>query len=98
MENLFPPVYLWNMKYIITETQSLFLKRRLGEIDEFVKLGLKQINPEEFTSNDYLDEIIWQVLDKYNEMSDSEQFNNIEKYVRDKYSKTIKSYYLKHTK
>ena len=87
-----------NMKIIITETQSMFLKRRLGGIDEYVKLVLKHINPEEYIYDDYLDEIVWQVLDKYDEMSDSEQFNNIEEYVRDKYSKIIKSYYLKHTK
>jgi hypothetical protein len=85
------------MKIIITETQSLFLKRRLLGIDEFVKLSLKHINPEEYIYDDYLDEIVWQVLDKYDEMYNSEQFNNIEEYVRDKYSKTIKSYYLKHT-
>ena len=85
------------MKIIITETQSLFLKRRLVGIDKFVKLSLNHINPEEYIYDDYLDEIVWQVLDKYNEMYDPEQFNSIEEYVRDKYSKTIKSYYLKHT-
>jgi len=33
------------MKYIITESQSLFLMRRLNQIDELVSIAMKQVNP-----------------------------------------------------
>lgn len=84
------------MKIIITETQNLFLKRRLEEIDNLVKLALRRVNPEEYNYNDYVEEIVWQVLDEYTESGGV--LNIVAQYVRDTYRKEIKTYYLKHTK
>ena len=86
------------MKIIITEKQNLSLKRRLEEIDGFVKVALERINPEEYMYHDYVDEIVWQVLDEYAGIYRPELFDDIENYVRDNYWKEIETYYLERTK
>ena len=45
------------MKYIITETHSLFLKRRLKEIDQHVKESFKIVDPNDYTYHDFVEEI-----------------------------------------
>ena len=48
--------------------------------------------------HDYVDEIVWQVLDEYAGIYRPELFDDIENYVRDNYWKEIETYYLERTK
>jgi hypothetical protein len=83
------------MKIIITEKQELFLRRRLGEIDEYVKLAMKRIKTEGYTFNDYLEEITWQVLDEYDGKIGRKTMQAIHDYVKTVYGEEIGIHYMK---
>ena len=83
------------MKIIITEQQSLFLKRRLEEIDEFVKLALRRVSPSGYNFHDYVEEITWQVLDEYDGKISREEMEEMHDFVQELYWKEIETYYLK---
>ena len=84
------------MKIIITETQSLYLKRRLHLIDGLVKKVLLDVSPEEYSYHDYVEEIAWSVWDNMvydrGDTVEEEFFD----YIREKYWKEIENYYLNH--
>lgn len=82
------------MKYIITEAQSLFLKRRLSEIDHLVSVALKRVNPIDYDYHDYVEEIAWQVADEYQSKLNADEINELLDFVREKYWKIIEAYYL----
>jgi len=82
------------MKYIITESQSLFLKRRLNQIDELVSIAMKQVRPEDYNYHDYVEEIAWQVADSYRSEFGEGNLEEILDFVREKYWKIIEDYYL----
>jgi len=82
------------MKYIITESQSLFLKRRLNQIDELVSTAMKQVSPEDYNYHDYVEEIAWQVADSYRSEFGEGNLEEILDFVREKYWKIIEDYYL----
>jgi transcriptional regulator with PAS, ATPase and Fis domain len=84
------------MKIIITKEQSLFLKRRIQEISEFVKLALQEVSPDEYKLFDYIEEICWQVVDKYKQNFPG-NIDEIFNYVKVNYSKEIKNHYLSET-
>ena len=89
-------VYLLNMKIIITERQSIFLKRRLDQIEQFVKSAMRRVDPLEYShldDVDYTDEIIRQVIKKYSSKFDSNMVNEIEDYVRKNFLNDIESYF-----
>jgi hypothetical protein len=46
------------MKIIITEEQSLFLRRRTEEIKDLVKSALNNVDPEEYNIDNYVTEIV----------------------------------------
>jgi len=82
------------MKIIITETQSLYLKRRLHLIDGLVKKVLLDVSPEEYSYHDYVEEIAWSVWDNMvydrGDTVEEEFFD----YIRENYWKEIENYYL----
>lgn len=82
------------MKIIITETQSLYLKRRLHLIDNLVKKVLLDVDPEEYNYHDYVEEIAWSVWDNMvydrGDTVEEEFFD----YIRENYWKEIENYYL----
>jgi hypothetical protein len=82
------------MKYIITESQSLFLRRRLNQIDELVSIAMKQVRPEDYNYHDYVEEIAWQVADSYMSEFGEGNLEEMLDFVREKYWKIIQDYYL----
>lgn len=82
------------MKYIITETQSMFLKRRLSHINDLVKLALKRVDPRDYNYHDYVEEIAWQVADAYESKLGEENLEELMSFVRETYWKQIETYYL----
>ena len=83
------------MKIIITEDQSLFLRRRVNEIKELVLNALNKVDPEDYNKSEYVEEICWQVIDGYANTLKGEDINNIYNYVTNNYTEIIKNYYLK---
>ena len=84
------------MKYIITETYSLFLKRRLKELDQHVKESFKMVDPNDYSYHDFVEEISQVVADNYRDNINSDNLENLIDYVRDNYWKLIEDYYIKH--
>ena len=82
------------MKYIITESQSSFLKRRLNQIGELVSIALKEVDPKEYNYHDYVEEIAWQVADSYRSEFGEGNLEEMLDFVREKYWKIIENYYL----
>ena len=82
------------MKYIITESQNNWLKRRLSEIDDYVNLALSRVPAGGYNYHDYVEEIAWQVADEYRDLSERD-LETILDYVRDNYWKKIETHYLK---
>jgi hypothetical protein len=82
------------MKYIITETQSLFVKRRLNQIDNLVSIALKQVSPRDYNYHDYVEEIAWQVADSYESKLSGDDLEELLNFVREHYWKVIENYYL----
>ena len=82
------------MKILITETQKTWLLRRLGEIDDYVDLSLRRVDPHDYTFHDYIEEIAWQVADEYGNLK-KDDIETILDYVREKYWKIIELRYLK---
>ncbi len=83
------------MKIIITEKQELFLRRRLGEIDEYVKLALKRIPTGGYNFEDYLEEITWQVLDEFDGKVGRKTMEAIHDYVKRVYGNEVLEHYMK---
>ena len=73
------------MKYIITETHSLFLKRRLKELDQHVKESFKMVDPNNYSYHDFVEEISQVVADNYRDNINSDNLENLIDYVRDNY-------------
>lgn len=82
------------MKYIITESQSKFLKRRIYQIEKVISDSLELVNPEDYNYEDYLEEIAWQVADSYESKLTKEELEELMNFIREKYWKVIKDYYL----
>jgi hypothetical protein len=88
------------MKIIITEKQSNFLKRRIGEIDQYVKDALKIVDPSQYNYHDYVEEITQQVKDNYLMRVDFWDrvylhLDEIMDYVRENYWKEIETHFMK---
>jgi hypothetical protein len=82
------------MKYIITETQSLFLKRRLNQINDLVSIAFKRVDPRDYNYHDYVEEIAWQVADSYESKLGEGELEEVLDFVREHYWKIIEDYYL----
>ena len=83
------------MKYIITESQSLFLKRRINQIDELVSIAMQEVDPIDYNYRDYAEEIAWQVADSYEQKLGEDELAEVLDFVKDYYGKQIKNYYIK---
>ena len=84
------------MKIIITEEQSLYLRRRNKEIYDLVEYAIEYIDATEYNHPDYLEEIAWQVFGRM--ASDDRKEQNIKdilEYVRENYGEEIKFHYTK---
>ena len=73
---------------------DLFLRRRMSDIDEFVKNALLSVNSHDYNFHDYVDEIIWQVNDSFGNLKGDER-EKIMDYVRENYLQEIEKQYLK---
>jgi hypothetical protein len=82
------------MKIIITEKQNLFLRRRLEQIDEFVKLALKRVPTTDYSYHEYVDEIVWYVIDELG-IYTMDEMELIGDYIRETYWKLIEEVYLR---
>ena len=80
------------MKIIITEEQSLFLRRRTEEIKDLVKSALNNVDPEGYNIDEYVTEIVWQVMDHYEDINGG-RMEVLYSYVRKEYTKDIIKYY-----
>ena len=76
------------MKIIITEQQNLFLRRRLEQIDEFVKLALKRVPTSGYSYHEYVNEIVWYVIDEFGKYTMYEM-ESIGDYIRETYWKYV---------
>lgn len=85
------------MKIIITEKQNLFLRRRLDEIDEFVKLALEDSDPSIYIYDDninyYVDHIVWEVIEDLGNKYHLDDMEGTVDYLRDTYWNEIVAYY-----
>ena len=84
------------MKIIITEEQSLYLRRRNKEIYDLVEYAIEYIDATEYNYPDYLEEIAWQVFGRM--ASDDRKEQNIKdilEYVRENYGEEIKFHHTK---
>jgi len=81
------------MKIIITEDQSLFLRRRVNEIEELVLNALNKVDPEDYNKSEYVEEICWQVLDEY--ANEGTNLKSILDYVKSNYSEIIINHWIK---
>lgn len=85
------------MKYVITENQNLFI-RRINMIDEFLMEALDVVGQDicDYTYPDYIQEIVWQLIDRENELHlPPSEYKNLEKFLLDNYKKLIKYTYVK---
>jgi hypothetical protein len=85
------------MKYVITESQSLFLRRRLDEIDEYVKLALEDSDPSLYIYDDnvnyYVNHIVWEVIEDLGNKYPLDDMEATADYLRDTYWNEIVGYY-----
>lgn len=90
-------LYLFDMKILITENQSLFLKRRLSLIEQLVDYALydDETFDEEFNLSDYVREICWKVYDLlYEEGHDvGNDTDDLFNFIREIFGEKIKSHY-----
>jgi len=82
------------MKYVITESQSLFLKRRINQMNELVSVAMQQVDPIDYNYRDYAEEIAWQVADSYGPLG-KDELTEVLNFVKDYYGKPIRNYYIK---
>ena len=86
------------MKYIITEEQSFFLRRRYNEIGDLVNKLINETSPKTFYNfNDYLSHIKWLVMINYFDKIKYEDTELLNDFVLDNFYEEIKDYYLSQT-
>ena len=83
------------MRYIITESQlnSLFVRRRIEDINHLVNNALDRVSPSDYSFHDYVEEIAWQVADEYRNF-DYFDVDELMNYVRETYWRKIEAEYL----
>ena len=81
------------MKFLITENQSLYLRRRLVQIEDYLNQALVYVDKSDYNFNDYYEEIIWQVIDRLKDETTKGHMTETYKYVAEKYYKKIRKYY-----
>jgi hypothetical protein len=81
------------MKILITKEQSLFLRRRLYEIDDLIKSALNNVNPDDYNMDEYVTEIVWQIIDHYGDVTNNGKIEELSNYIRRKYTNDIRDYY-----
>lgn len=86
------------MKFIITEEQSIFLRRRYSEIGDLVNKFINETPPERFYKfSDYLSHIKWLVMDNYFDRIKYGDIKLLNDFVLDNFYEEIKDYYISKT-
>jgi len=83
------------MRYIITESQlnSLFVRRRIEDINHLVNNALDRVSPSDYSFHDYVEEIAWQVTDEYRNLENMD-VTELMDYIRETYWRKIEAEYL----
>jgi len=81
------------IKQVLSESKSLWFRRRAAQIDGYVKEALKIVDPSEYPFDEYLEEICWQVCDNYRPFETQFDYDDIFNYVKNKHYKEIKHFY-----
>ena len=84
------------MKIIISEGQNRWLLRRIGIIENSVRIAIKTVDPNDYSLTDYIDEICWQVSDDFRIEPAPETVGTIEdihNFVKYKYYDILRQYY-----
>lgn len=82
------------MKYLITENQLSFIRRRISLIDDTVKYVLYELKPfdEDWYLDDFIEEICWQVhdiLDNNGHHAGSDT-DDLFSYIEEKYGESMR--------
>jgi hypothetical protein len=86
------------MKYIITEEQSIFLRRRFSEIGDLIEKFIEETPPRRYSNfKDYYTYIKWLVVDQYFGMMEYGDIKSLNELIHDNYWHKIKDYYLSQT-
>jgi hypothetical protein len=92
------PKINWIMKYIITEEQSLFIRRRYDEIDDLINKFIEETPPRRYSNFDhYFNYIKWLVVDQYFGKMEYDDIKYLNELIHDNYWEKIKEYYLSQT-
>jgi len=88
----------WIMKYIITEEQSLFIRRRYSEIEDLINNFIEETPPRRYSNFDhYFNYIKWLVVDHYFGKMEYDDIKSLNELIHDNYWEKIKDYYLSQT-
>ena len=80
---------------LIPEDRNLWLQRRLGLIDEYVRWALRNFSAQTYDFRDYVEEIIWQVFNKIRpHTTDEETIDMIGDYIKENYWNSIEEKFL----
>ena len=83
-------------RYIITEQQDIRLKRRLAELEMYLKWALSYVTSSEYNFNDYFEEILWSIRDQFRDKGlDAETTEQLIDFVGENYWKEIETHFLK---
>jgi hypothetical protein len=86
------------MKYIITEKQSLFIRRRYSEIEDLIDKFIEETPPRRYPNfNNYFQFIKWLVVDHYFGKMEYDDIKSLNELIHDNYWEKIKDYYLSQT-
>ena len=83
------------MMGLISEDKSPWMLRRLGLINKYVDLALSRVPSGGYSYHDYVEEIVWQVLDEFGLSAEGEDLDRIAEYVREHYWELIQQKYFK---
>jgi hypothetical protein len=81
------------VKKIIKEDMSLFIKRRMENIDDYINDSLTETDPEEYSLDEYADEIVWKVVDMCGLDLTPKELDELMEYILKTYWDDIESYY-----
>lgn len=81
------------VRRVINENMSSFIKRRMENIDEYVNDSLTETDPEEYSLDEYAEEIAWKVIDKCKLNLSPKELDELMEYVLETYWDDIQTYY-----
>lgn len=83
------------MKIIITESQNLWILRRIGIIKDYIDEALLNYDPVDYSLSQYIDEIARTVTfsSKFRRFYEDGGIKKVSNFVKDNYSDYIARYY-----